>query len=44
VDRAQWFDIAQARKRIIAGQLGLLEQLISALDNMDAAGWRLAEK
>jgi predicted NUDIX family NTP pyrophosphohydrolase len=44
VDRAQWFDIPQARKRIIAGQLGLLEQLISALDNMDAAGWRLAEK
>jgi predicted NUDIX family NTP pyrophosphohydrolase len=44
VDRAQWFDIPQARKRIVSGQLGLLDQLISALSTADAAGWRRAEK
>jgi predicted NUDIX family NTP pyrophosphohydrolase len=31
VDRAGWFHIPEARKRINAGQLGLLDQLISAL-------------
>ena len=31
VDRAGWFNIPEARKRIIAGQLGLLDQLVSAL-------------
>lgn len=31
VDRAQWFNIAEARQRIIAGQLGLLDQLTAAL-------------
>ena len=30
-DRAEWFTIPEARKRIIKGQLGLLEQLISLL-------------
>jgi predicted NUDIX family NTP pyrophosphohydrolase len=31
VDRAGWFNIPEARKRINAGQLGLLDQLIAAL-------------
>jgi len=30
VDRAEWFGILQARKRIIAGQVGFLDQLTSA--------------
>lgn len=31
VDRAQWFTIPEARKRMIAGQLGFLDQLMSAV-------------
>jgi predicted NUDIX family NTP pyrophosphohydrolase len=31
VDRAQWFKIEEARKRIVKGQSGLLEQLPSVL-------------
>jgi predicted NUDIX family NTP pyrophosphohydrolase len=31
VDRAGWFEIAEARRRILRGQLGLLEQLEQAL-------------
>ena len=31
VDRVGWFTIAEARKRINAGQIGLLDQLIAAL-------------
>lgn len=31
VDRAQWFAIPEARKRIIAGQAGFIDQLTSAL-------------
>lgn len=31
VDRAGWFNIEEARKRINAGQTGLLDQLISSL-------------
>ncbi len=31
VDRAGWFDIAEARDRIIAGQLGFVEQLVTVL-------------
>jgi predicted NUDIX family NTP pyrophosphohydrolase len=35
VDRAQWFSIPEARKRIIAGQIGFLDQLISTLVGND---------
>jgi predicted NUDIX family NTP pyrophosphohydrolase len=31
VDRASWFNIEEARKRINPGQIGLLDQLISSL-------------
>jgi predicted NUDIX family NTP pyrophosphohydrolase len=31
VDRAGWFNIPEARKRIIAAQIGFLDQLISVL-------------
>jgi predicted NUDIX family NTP pyrophosphohydrolase len=31
VDRAQWFSIREARTRIIAGQIGFIDQLISTL-------------
>ncbi|MGH7794895.1 MAG: NUDIX domain-containing protein [Candidatus Binatia bacterium] len=31
VDRVGWYNIAEARKRIIAGQMGFLDQLISVL-------------
>jgi predicted NUDIX family NTP pyrophosphohydrolase len=27
VDRAQWFDLPTAKQKIVAGQVGLLEQL-----------------
>jgi predicted NUDIX family NTP pyrophosphohydrolase len=30
VDRAEWFSIPEARKRIIAGQVGFIDQLTSA--------------
>jgi predicted NUDIX family NTP pyrophosphohydrolase len=30
VDRAEWFSIPEARKRIIAGQMGFIDQLTSA--------------
>jgi predicted NUDIX family NTP pyrophosphohydrolase len=30
VDRAEWFSIPEARKRIIAGQVGFVDQLTSA--------------
>jgi predicted NUDIX family NTP pyrophosphohydrolase len=30
VDRAEWFSIPEARKRIIAGQVGFIDQLASA--------------
>ena len=32
VDRAEWFTIAEARKRMIKGQVPLLDQLVSALE------------
>ncbi|MGQ0639217.1 MAG: NUDIX domain-containing protein [Gemmatimonadaceae bacterium] len=31
VDRAAWFDIPEARRRILAGQVGFLEQLVLLL-------------
>ena len=31
VDRAAWFNIAQARNKILAGQMGFIEQLIALL-------------
>lgn len=31
VDRAQWFSVPEARKRIITGQTGFIDQLISIL-------------
>jgi predicted NUDIX family NTP pyrophosphohydrolase len=31
VDRAAWFNIPEARKRILAGQIGFIDQLISVL-------------
>jgi len=35
VDRAAWFDIAEARKRLVAGQQGFLDALITALGAAD---------
>ncbi len=31
IDRAEWFNLAEARRRIVKGQIALLEQLLSAL-------------
>jgi predicted NUDIX family NTP pyrophosphohydrolase len=31
VDRAEWFTLTEARKRIIKGQIGLLDQLLSVV-------------
>ena len=31
VDRAAWFNIAEARNKILAGQIGFIEQLIAVL-------------
>jgi predicted NUDIX family NTP pyrophosphohydrolase len=31
IDRAQWFELAEARRRILSGQVGFLEQLESLL-------------
>ena len=33
VDRAAWFDIPEARTRVLVGQLGFIDQLNSALTN-----------
>ena len=35
VDRAGWFDIDEARKRLVAGQQGFLDALIAALMGAD---------
>jgi predicted NUDIX family NTP pyrophosphohydrolase len=35
VDRAGWFNIEEARKRITPGQIGLLDQLISSLGTLN---------
>jgi predicted NUDIX family NTP pyrophosphohydrolase len=32
VDRAGWFRIAEAREKILAGQIGLIDQLVCLLD------------
>lgn len=32
VDRAQWFSVPEARKRILLGQAGFIDQLISTLE------------
>jgi len=34
VDRAGWFDIPDARMRIVPAQIGFIEQLISVLGNV----------
>ena len=31
VDRAEWFNISEARNKILAGQMGFIEQLIAVL-------------
>jgi predicted NUDIX family NTP pyrophosphohydrolase len=31
VDRAAWFNISEARNKILAGQVGFIEQLIAVL-------------
>ena len=36
VDRAEWFSVDEARRRMIKGQVGLLEQLLSILDPASA--------
>ncbi len=36
VDRAEWFSVDEARRRMIKGQVGLLEQLLSLLDPASA--------
>jgi predicted NUDIX family NTP pyrophosphohydrolase len=35
VDRAEWFPLAEARTRILRGQLGFLERLERALDSRE---------
>jgi predicted NUDIX family NTP pyrophosphohydrolase len=35
VDRAAWFTIPAAREKILAGQMGLLDQLVSLLNKTD---------
>ncbi len=35
VDRAAWFDLATARRRIVAGQVPLLDRLVAALDHQE---------
>jgi predicted NUDIX family NTP pyrophosphohydrolase len=37
VDRAEWFNLPEARKRIVKGQAALLDQLISELNLADRA-------
>ena len=32
VDRAGWFDLEQAKKKILKGQAGFIDRLIDALD------------
>ena len=38
VDRAAWFALAEAKRRILKSQLGLLEQLVEFLSRTDAPG------
>jgi predicted NUDIX family NTP pyrophosphohydrolase len=35
VDRAAWFTIPEARKKILAGQMGLIDQLVCLLETTD---------
>ena len=35
VDRAAWFTIPEARKKILAGQIGLIDQLVCLLETTD---------
>jgi predicted NUDIX family NTP pyrophosphohydrolase len=35
IDRAGWFTIPEARQKIIAGQIGLIDQLVCLLDTTD---------
>jgi predicted NUDIX family NTP pyrophosphohydrolase len=35
VDRGGWFNIPEARKRINAGQMALLDQLVSTVASLD---------
>ena len=36
VDRAAWFNISEARKKILVGQVGFIEQLIAALGTIES--------
>jgi predicted NUDIX family NTP pyrophosphohydrolase len=36
VDRTEWFSVDEARRRMIKGQIGLLEQLVSILEPASA--------
>ena len=38
VDRAAWFALAEAKRKILNSQLGLLEQLVELLSRRDAPG------
>jgi predicted NUDIX family NTP pyrophosphohydrolase len=38
VDRAAWFALAEAKRKILKSQLGLLEQLVELLSRRDAPG------
>jgi predicted NUDIX family NTP pyrophosphohydrolase len=37
VDRGEWFDLVEARRRIVAGQAGFLDTLVRLLGD-EAAG------
>lgn len=37
VDRAQWFNIPEARKRILASQVGFIDQLMALLSRHEVA-------
>jgi predicted NUDIX family NTP pyrophosphohydrolase len=35
VDRAGWFSIPEARRKILAGQIGFIDQVVSLLDSLN---------
>jgi predicted NUDIX family NTP pyrophosphohydrolase len=42
VDRAEWFNLSEARRRITAGQVALLDQLMSSLELKEGSKTEIA--
>ena len=40
VDRAAWFDATEAKRRLLPGQVGFLDQLLAVLSAAEAPGSR----